>query len=141
MDVRFSAEQRALRDSVVQVVDNHAARTVAQLDDRERAAKLDAAVTAAGWRELRAAGDDGHPWASAVEAGIVAEELARGLADVSFIGPTLAADLRRATGAPASIAFETVLLTTDLAAPASAEKGGVAVDAANIATALAVAKD
>jgi len=141
MDVRFSAEQRALRDSVVQVVDHHAPRTVAQLDDRERAAKLDAAVTAAGWRELRAATDDGRPWASAVEAGIVAEELARGLADVSFIGPTLAADLRRAAGAPASVAFETVLFTADLAAPASAEDGGVAFDAANIATALVVAKD
>ena len=34
---------------------------------------------------------DGAPLASGVEAAIVAEELGRGLADVSFVGPTLAA--------------------------------------------------
>jgi alkylation response protein AidB-like acyl-CoA dehydrogenase len=139
MDVRFSAEQHALRDSVAQVIDHHAARTVAQLDDRERAVKLDAAVSAAGWRELRTATDDRAPWTSAVEVGIVAEELARGLADVAFLGPTLAADLRRLASAPASVSFETVVFTADLAAPATAGQGGVAVDAASIAKALVVA--
>jgi alkylation response protein AidB-like acyl-CoA dehydrogenase len=136
MDVRFSPEQHALRDSVAQVVDHLGAHTVGQLDDRERAAKLDAAVAAAGWRELRAADDDGAAWASAVEVAIVAEELARGRADVPFIGPTLAAELRRLAGAPPAAGPETVAFSPDLAAPARPEDGGVAVDAAGAAGAL-----
>jgi alkylation response protein AidB-like acyl-CoA dehydrogenase len=138
MDVRLSPEQRALRDSVVQAVDRLGPQAVGQLDDRERAAKLDAAVAASGWRELRAATEDGAPWASAVEVAIVAEELARGGADVSFLGPTLAAELRRLAGAPGAAGPETVLLTPDLAAPARAEDGGVAPDSAGAATALVV---
>ena len=43
MDVRLSTEQQALRDSAAQVVDRLGVRTVRQLDDAERAAKLDAA--------------------------------------------------------------------------------------------------
>ncbi|HWC38041.1 MAG TPA: acyl-CoA dehydrogenase family protein [Acidimicrobiales bacterium] len=136
MDVRFSPEQRALRDSVVQAVDRLGPHAVGQLDDRERAAKLEAAVAASGWRELRVATEDGAPWASAVEVAIVAEELARGRADVSFLGPTLATELRRLAGAPGAAGPETVLLTTDLAAPARAEDGGVAPDAAGASTAL-----
>src|SRR3546814_2840646 len=94
MAVRLSPEQRALRDSVAQVVDRLAAQAVGQLDDAERAAKLDAAVAASGWRELRNPEGDG-PLASGVEAALVAEELSRGLADAPFLGPTLAAELRR----------------------------------------------
>ena len=85
MDVRLSAEQQALRDSVVQVMGRLGAQAVGQLDDAERVAKLDAAVGAAGWRELRTAADGGGPWASAVEVAIVAEDLARGVADVAFL--------------------------------------------------------
>src|SRR5205807_1764605 len=85
-------------DSVAQVVDRLGPRTVGQLDDAERTAKLDAAIAASGWRELRAAEDDGLPLASGVEAAIVAEELARGLADSPFLGPTLAVELRRLAG-------------------------------------------
>ena len=44
MDVRLSPEQRALRDSAAQVVDRLGPQAVGQLDDDERAAKLDAAV-------------------------------------------------------------------------------------------------
>lgn len=95
MDVRYSAEQVALRDAAVQLLSRLAPKTVADLDDAERAAKLDAAVDAAGWRDLRTANDEGTPWASGVECAIVAEELARHLADTPFIGPTLAADLGR----------------------------------------------
>ena len=136
MDVRFSAEQAALRDSVVQVVDRLGPQTVMQLDDAERAAKLDAAVDAAGWRELRTADEDGGPWASGVEAAIVAEELARGLADVAFVGPTLAAELRRLCGPSTATAGarETVALTSDLG-----ELGvDVAIDAAGATSALTV---
>ena len=124
MDVRLSPEQRALKDSAAQVVDRLAAKAVGQLDDAERAAKLDAAVAAAGWRELRTATDDGTPWATAVEAAVVAEELARGLADAAFLGPTLAAELRRLSGAPTATTAETVVLD------------GVGIDAAGAAYGL-----
>jgi alkylation response protein AidB-like acyl-CoA dehydrogenase len=126
VDVRLSPEQEALRDSVAQVVNRWGPKTVGQLDDVERRAKLDATVDAAGWRELRTAGDDGAPWASGVEAAIVAEELARGLADAAFIGPTLAAELRRLVGAVVATASETVALAPDLAGLGSS----VAIDAA-----------
>jgi alkylation response protein AidB-like acyl-CoA dehydrogenase len=134
MDVRLSAEQRALRDSVVSLVGRLCPQSVADLDDTERRAKLDAAIAGAGWRELRSADDDGAPWATAVEAAIVAEELGRGLADASYLGPTLAAELRRLAGAPAADGLETVVLTADLSAPAGTTDtaladGPVAVDA------------
>ena len=110
MDVRLSPEQVALRDAAAQVVDRLGVHGVAELDDGERAAKLDAAVAASGWRELRTATDDGTPWASAVEVALVAEELGRGLADAAFLGPTLAAELRRLAGAPPAAEPETIAL-------------------------------
>ena len=100
MDVRLSAEQSAFRDAAAQVVDRLGPATVAGLDDAERTAKLDAAVAASGWRELRSPVAGGAPLAAAVEVAIVAEELGRGLADAAFLGPTLAADLRRRAGVP-----------------------------------------
>jgi alkylation response protein AidB-like acyl-CoA dehydrogenase len=140
VDVRLSAEQIALRDSVVQVVGRLGPRTVPELGDAERAAKLDAAVAASGWRELRAAGDGGAPWASAVEVAIVAEELGRGLADAAFAGPTLSSELRRAAGAPA-VDGETIVLGPDLSRPAVPtegvlERGAVAVDTQGATSAL-----
>lgn len=143
MDVRLSPEQVALRDSVAQVADRLGPHAVGQLDDRERAGKLDAAVASSGWRELRTPTDDGTPWASGVEAALVAEELGRGLADAPYLGPTLAAELRRLAGAPTAPAPETVALTTDLtslaclAGPTAA--GTVVVDAEGASTALALA--
>ena len=56
MDVRLSPEQQALRDSAAQVVDRLGPQTVGQLDDGERTEKLDAAIAASGWRELRSRG-------------------------------------------------------------------------------------
>lgn len=134
MDVRLSPEQVALRDAAAQVVDRLGVHGVAALDDRERAGKLNAAVHASGWRELRTATEDGTPWASAVEVCLVAEELGRGLADTALLGATLAAELRRRTGAPTGTTSETVALRTDLGAPAMAEgglapAGAVALDA------------
>ncbi len=142
MDVRLSPEQQALRDSVAQVVDRLGAKAVGQLDDPERAAKLDAAVVASGWRELRTAEPDGTPLASGVEAAIVAEELSRGLADSAFVGPTLAAELRRLAGAPAASQLETIAVDPRLATLARGEVGGpvasgsLAVDAAGADSAL-----
>ncbi|HWD55579.1 MAG TPA: acyl-CoA dehydrogenase [Acidimicrobiales bacterium] len=143
MDVRLSPEQVALRDSATHVVDRLGPATVAQLDDAERAGKLDAAVAAAGWRELRTPTDDGSPWASAVEVALIAEELGRGLADAAFFGPTLAADLRRRAGAPAAGAAETVAFAPDLAqathaVAGAAVPGAVAVDARGATSALVI---
>ncbi|HZA75483.1 MAG TPA: acyl-CoA dehydrogenase [Acidimicrobiales bacterium] len=133
MDVRLTPEQRALRDSAAQLVDRLGPHAVGQLDDRERVAKLDATIAGAGWRELRISGDnDGTPWASAVEVAIVAEELGRGLADAAFLGPTLAAELRRAAAAPTTTAPETVALTSDLSEPACAVDGALPAGAASV---------
>jgi alkylation response protein AidB-like acyl-CoA dehydrogenase len=141
MDVRLSSEQQALRDSAARVVDQLGLRAVGELDDSQRAAKLDAAVAAAGWREIRTAKDDGTPWASAVEAAIVGEELGRRLADTAFLGPTLAAELRRLAGAPPSISIETIALAPGLARLASGidgrlPEGAVAIDASGARSAL-----
>lgn len=136
MDVRLSPEQQALRDSAAQVVDRLGPRAVGELGDAERVAKLDAAIAASGWRELRHAGDGGAPWASAVDVALVAEELARGLADAPFLGPTLAAELRRLSGAGPAAGSETVALGPGLGALAAGAAGAVAVDAAGAAGAL-----
>jgi alkylation response protein AidB-like acyl-CoA dehydrogenase len=136
MDVRYSDEQRALRDAAALVVDRLGPRAVGELDDAERVAKLDAAVAGSGWRELRTPGDEGAPWASAVEVAIVAEELARGRADVPYLGPTLAAELRRYTGAPEPATRVTVAFRPDLSAPAEEGDDAVAVDAGGAEHAL-----
>jgi hypothetical protein len=68
MDVRLSTEQQALRDSAAQVVDRLGPQAVGQLDDPERIGKLDAAIAASGWRELRTPEDGDRPLASGVEA-------------------------------------------------------------------------
>jgi len=146
MDVRLSPEQQALRDSVAQVVERLAPRAVGQLDDLERIDKLDAAVAASGWRELRASEDGGAPLASGVEVAIVAEQLGRGLVDAPFLGPTLAAELRRLAGAPAGPTAETVVLGPGLTELARVVEGGlpagsVAIDAAGATSALALAAD
>ena len=135
MDVRYTAEQRALRDSVAQVVDRLGPRAVGQLDDTERTAKLDAAITASGWRELRAADSTRAPWASAVEVTIVAEQLARGLADAPFLGPTLAAELRRVATADVETR-ETVALRPDLSELTAPGDTAIAIDVAEAEAAL-----
>ena len=66
MDVRLSPEQEALRDSAARLADQLGPHAVGELGDPERTAKLDAAVTAAGWRELRTADEDDAPLASGV---------------------------------------------------------------------------
>jgi alkylation response protein AidB-like acyl-CoA dehydrogenase len=139
MDVRLSPEHRALLESAAQMVDRLGPETVRDLEDQERTAKLDAAIAASGWREMRADGEGGAPLTSAVEVGLVAEELGAGLADAAFIGPVLAADLRRlATASPASSA-ETVAFTPDLSAVARGGEAAVAFDAAGATNALVLA--
>jgi alkylation response protein AidB-like acyl-CoA dehydrogenase len=147
MDVRLSAEQRALREAAARLVDDHAPGSVADLDDAARVAGLEAALTGAGWRELRVADPDeaDRPLASAVETAIVAEEFGRGPADTSFLGPTLAAELRRRAGAEPAAALETVLLRPDLSGLVVLEDerarcSGVAIDARGATAALALVR-
>jgi hypothetical protein len=140
MDVRYTAEQHALRDSAKQMVSRLGPSAVGELDDIERSTKLDAAIDGTGWRELRNSDGSGAPWATAVEACLVAEELARGLADAPFLGPTLAAELRRLAGAPEASGRETVSLTPDLSGLAAPASAAVAIDAGGSTSALAFAE-
>jgi alkylation response protein AidB-like acyl-CoA dehydrogenase len=141
MDVRLSDEQRALRDAAAAVVTKLGPGSVADLDDKSRAQRLDAAIDAAGWRDLRAAEDDGSPLASAVEVALVAEEVARGPADAAYLGPLLAAELRRLTGSPAADIPETLAMSRDLAGLASASEPAIAIDAAGAQRALLLGSD
>ncbi|MEU6558219.1 acyl-CoA dehydrogenase family protein [Nocardia nova] len=88
MDVRLTSEQRQLCAAAAKLADDLGPGSVADLADRERIAKLDKTVELTGWRSLRSDG------ASGVEVALVTEEFARGLVDVSYLGPVLADDLR-----------------------------------------------
>ncbi|AEV74410.1 acyl-CoA dehydrogenase [Mycolicibacterium rhodesiae NBB3] len=89
MDVRLTSEQQQLRDAAAKLADDLGPGSVADLDDESRVRRLEKAVADTGFRTLRSDG------ASGVEVAIVAEEFARGLVDVPFVGPVLADDLRR----------------------------------------------
>ncbi|HEX2285874.1 MAG TPA: acyl-CoA dehydrogenase family protein [Mycobacterium sp.] len=89
MDVRLTSEQQQLREAAAKLADDLGPRSVADLDDENRIARLEKAVDATGFRTLRSDG------ASGVEVAIVAEEFARGLVDVPFLAPTLVDELRR----------------------------------------------
>ena len=89
MDVRLTAEQQQLREAAAKLADDLGPGSVGDLEDSSRIARLEKAVEGTGFRTLRSDG------ASGVEVAIVAEEFARGLVDVPFLGPVLADDLRR----------------------------------------------
>ncbi|MFG1932380.1 acyl-CoA dehydrogenase family protein [Mycobacterium sp. NPDC048908] len=89
MDVRLTAEQQQLREAAAKLADDLGPGSVADLGDSSRIARLEKAVGGAGFRTLRSDG------ASGVEVAIVAEEFARGLVDVPFLGPVLTDELRR----------------------------------------------
>lgn len=111
MDVRLTDEQRQLREAAAKLADDLGPGSVQDLDDESRIARLEKTVVSTGWRELRS--DE----ASGVEVAIVAEEFARGLVDVPFLGPVLADDLARRLGrAVASVSEpESIDLTRSLA--------------------------
>jgi alkylation response protein AidB-like acyl-CoA dehydrogenase len=98
MDTRDTAEQAELRRTARRLARELGPRTVADLDDRKRSARLAEAVRDAGWLELRQDSGDGDPLATGVEAAIIAEALGEAVADVPFTGPILAADLARRAG-------------------------------------------
>lgn len=91
MDARLTAEQAGLRDAAARLAADLGPGSVHDLADDGRVARLEKAVAATGWRTMRSDG------ATGVEAALVAEEFARRLADVPFLGPVLADDLRRGT--------------------------------------------
>jgi hypothetical protein len=97
MDVRLTAEQRQLREAAAKLADDLGPGSVADLDDDGRIARLEKTVASTGWRTLRS--DE----ASGVEVALVAEEFARGLVDVPFLGPVLADDLARRVGRTLSV--------------------------------------
>jgi alkylation response protein AidB-like acyl-CoA dehydrogenase len=111
VDVRLTPEQRQLREAAAKLADDLGPGSVADLDDDGRVARLEKALDATGFRTLRSDG------ASGVEVAIVAEEFARGLVDVPFLGPILADDLANRLGrsVSAASAVESVDLTGSLA--------------------------
>ena len=136
MDARPTSEQRELEDAAVRLVEKLGPTTVGDLDDADRRSRLDAALDQAGWRELRT-GTPAEPLASGVEAALVARALARGAADVAFIGPLLAHDLLRRAGAAAEDGTaRTIAVTSDLGR--LAHETGVALDASGSTVALAL---
>ncbi|WP_102142042.1 acyl-CoA dehydrogenase family protein [Mycobacterium hubeiense] len=112
MDVRLTTEQQQLRDAAAKLADDLGPGSVADLDDESRRARLEKSVDATGFRTLRSDG------ASGVEVAIVAEEFARGLVDVPFIGPVLLDDLAGRLGRQPTVPAddpESVDLTGSLA--------------------------
>jgi hypothetical protein len=92
VDVRLTAEQQQLREAAAKLADDLGPGSVADLSDENRIARLEKTVADTGFRTLRSDG------ASGVEVANVAEQFARGLVDVPFLGPVLADDLKRLTG-------------------------------------------
>ena len=77
MDTRYSDEQLALRSATAALLADLGPRTVADLDDTARRARLAKAADSAGWFDLRGPGEDDGPLATGVEVAIVARELGR----------------------------------------------------------------
>ncbi|ART68923.1 acyl-CoA dehydrogenase [Mycobacterium dioxanotrophicus] len=100
MDVRLTAEQQQLREAAAKLADDLGPGAVQELSDDGRIARLENTVAATEWRTLRSDG------ASGVEVAIVAEEFARGLVDVPFLGPVLADDLSRRLGRAVAVAAD-----------------------------------
>jgi alkylation response protein AidB-like acyl-CoA dehydrogenase len=132
MDTRDTPEQAELRRTSRRLARELGPRTVADLADRKRSARLAEAVRDAGWLELRQDGADGDPLASGVEAAIIADALGEAVADVPFAGPILAADLARRAGVRpldgAVIAFSPDLLNAAVVSGPATDTPILAVD-------------
>lgn len=138
MDVRLTSEQQQLREAAGKVADDLGPGSVADLEDDARLTRLEKAVDATGFRSLRSDG------ASGVEVALVAEEFARGLVDVPFIGPLLADDLTRLAGRDVAVPAaqpDSVDLTRSLAGVVESppELGDLAEEQAGRWYALALA--
>jgi alkylation response protein AidB-like acyl-CoA dehydrogenase len=131
MDVRDTPEQAELRRTARRLAGELGLRTVADLGDGTRRARLERAVREAGWLDLRHDGG-GDPLAGGVEAAIIADALGEAVADVPFAGPTLAADLARRAGVPpldgAVVGFSRDLIDAAVVAGPATEAPIFAVD-------------
>lgn len=96
MDVRLTAEQQQLSDAAAKLAVDLGPSSVADLDDAERARRLEKTLRETAWRALRRDG------ASGIELALVTEEFGRGLIDVPFLGFVLADELQRHIGVDAS---------------------------------------
>lgn len=135
MDARPTTEQRELIEAADRLCSRLGPGSVGDLDDGARRARLDAALTQAGWRELRT-GTPEAALASGVEAALVVRSLARRACDVDMIGPLLAADLLRSAQAPEDEVVRTVAVRTDLRELARVGDPAIAVDAARATEAI-----
>lgn len=127
MDVRLTPEQQQLRAAAARLADDLGPGSVLDLADDDRVARLEKAVAATGWRNLRSDG------ASGVEVALVVEEFARGLVDVPFAGPVLADDLRGGGSEDVKGAED-----ADDALPWTIAVDGEAIDARGLRTAVSV---
>jgi alkylation response protein AidB-like acyl-CoA dehydrogenase len=135
MDVRLTSEQQQLRDAAAKLADDFGPGSVADLDDESRRTRLAKTVDTTGWRSLRSDG------ASGVEVALVAEEFARGLVDVPFLGSVLADDLYRLLGTdplPASIAVGDAVIDAD-GVGAALRLAGTTVESVGVGDARAAA--
>jgi len=142
VDARFSPEQLELRSATAALLADLSPRTVADLDDEKRRARLARAAVDAGWYDFRGPGDGDAPLASGVEVAIVARELGRTAADTPFFGPVLAAELARHAGLEPTDGTTSVVLQPslrDVAALPSDAAGAVAVDCAGATRGLMLA--
>jgi alkylation response protein AidB-like acyl-CoA dehydrogenase len=134
MDTRDTPEQAALRHTARRLARELGPRSVADLDDGKRRQRLAEAVRGAGWLELRRDAGGGAPFASGVEAAIIADALGEAVADVPFAGPVLAEDLARRAGTSASegavVAFAPDLTAAAVVSGAATETRLFAVDCA-----------
>jgi alkylation response protein AidB-like acyl-CoA dehydrogenase len=132
MDVRDTPEQAELRRTARRMARELGPRSVADLDDDKRRARLAEAVRDAGWLGLREDGGGGAPLASGVEAAIIADAMGEALADVPFAGPILGADLARRAGAQpvdgAVVAFAPDLIDAAVASGTATDAALHAVD-------------
>ncbi|MBL7492832.1 acyl-CoA dehydrogenase [Frankia sp. AgB1.9] len=122
MDVRLTTEQRELRDAAARLADDLGPGSVLDLADDDRAARLEKAIAATGWRTLRSDG------ASGVEVALVVEEFARGLVDVPFSGPVLADDLHTRLTTDGEVA-DAAALDAAVSSVATIVVDGIAPDA------------
>ena len=75
MDARDTPEQAELRRTARRIARELGPRSVSDLDDAKRSARLAEAVRDAGWLELREDAGDGAPLASGVEAANIATRI------------------------------------------------------------------
>jgi alkylation response protein AidB-like acyl-CoA dehydrogenase len=143
MDTRYLPEQLELRSATAGLLADLGPRTVADLADDSRRARLAKAAEASGWFDLRGPGEGDDPLATGVEVAIVARELGRAAADTPFLGPVVAGDLARQAGFELENGRTSVVLDAGLldfaVIPPSGAAPGVAVDCAGAERGLALA--